>query len=192
MLVLAALLVMADTVVLDNAYVRVTRDGAPCASAATAGCGDRVIVAINDVVMRTGIVERHMKRGDIAVFQPGQSYEAPSSGEYFEVAFKPGHPPVVGPKELIRPAKNEVLFENARIFVFEEKLAVGDMRARHSHSQRVVIQLNRTKLQQWPEGEPEILRDIEPDRPGFNQPVIHIVKNVGTLPLRGIVVELKS
>jgi hypothetical protein len=132
-----------------------------------------------------------MKRGDIAVFQVGESYQAPSSGDWFEVAFKPGHPPVESPKELIRPAKNEVLFENARFFVFEEKLAVGDTRARHSHSQRVVIQLNRTRLQQWPEGQPEIMRDIEPDKPTFNPPVIHTVKNVGTLPLRGIVLELK-
>jgi len=190
-LALAALVALTDTVVLDNAYVRVTKNGAPCASAATAGCGDRVIVALNDVVMRMGRADRRMKRGDIVVFQVGESYQAPSSGNYFEVAFKRGHPAVQSPRELIRPSKNEVLFENARFFVFEEKLAVGDTRARHSHSQRVVIQLNRTKLQQWAEGQPELMRDIEPDRPGFNPPVIHTVKNVGALPLRGIVIELK-
>ena len=37
----------------------------------------------------------------------------------------------------------------------------------------------------------KIIRDIEPDRVAFNQPVIHTVKNVGDLPLRGIVIELK-
>jgi hypothetical protein len=54
-----------------------------------------------------------------------------------------------------------------------------------------VIQLNRTRLQQWPDGQPELLREIEPDRVGFNPPVIHTVKNVGASSLRGIVIELK-
>jgi hypothetical protein len=184
---LGVIVAVSDTVVFDNAYVRVTRDGSPCAVAATAGCGDRVVVAINDLVMGS----RHMKRGDIAVYPRGESYQRPSSGSWFEVAFKTAHPPVQAAKEQIRPAKNEVLFENARLFIFEERLAVGDTRGRHSHNQRVVIQLNRTKLQQWPEGEPEIMREIEPDRPGFNPPVIHVVKNVGVAALRGIVIELK-
>jgi hypothetical protein len=52
--------------------------------------------------------------------------------------------------------------------------------------------LNRTRLQQRPDGEPEILRDIVPDGAAFNTPVIHVVKNVGPLPLRGIVVEFKQ
>jgi hypothetical protein len=29
------------------------------------------------------------------------------------------------------------------------------------------------------------------DQAAFNQPVIHVVKNVGDKPLRGIVIELK-
>jgi hypothetical protein len=186
LLLIAVAAVLSDSVVFENAYVKVTRDGASCA-AASIGCGDRVIVAINDVVMGT----KRMKRGDIAVFQRGESYQAPTSGSWFEVAFKSSHPPVQAAKEQIRPAKNEVLFENARLFIFEERLPVGDTRARHSHNQRVVIQLNRTRLQQWPEGEPEIMRDIEPDRPGFNPPVIHVVKNVGSAPLRGVVIEMK-
>lgn len=189
-LVLGALLALADTTVLENEYVRVTHDGVRCGAAGTTGCGDRVIVAKGDVTLSQGKTVRHLKRGDIVVFKAGESYTAPS-GEYWEVAWKPFHPPVQSPKELIRPSKNEILFENSHFFVFEEKLAPGDTRARHSHSQRVVIQLNKTMLQQWPEGQPEIMRDIEPDRPGFNPPVIHTVKNVGTLPLRGIVLELK-
>jgi hypothetical protein len=132
-----------------------------------------------------------LKRGDIAVFPAGESYQPPSGGSFFEVAFKPSHPPVESPAELIPPDKNAMLYEGERFFVFEERLAVGDTRPRHSHSQRVVIQLNRTRLQQWPEGEAEVIRDIEPDRVAFNPPVIHTVKNVGGLPLRGIVIEFK-
>jgi hypothetical protein len=55
-----------------------------------------------------------------------------------------------------------------------------------------VIQLNRTRLRQWPDGESDVIRDIEPDRPSFNPPVIHKVENVGDRPLRGIVIEFKA
>jgi hypothetical protein len=176
---------------LENAFVRVTRDAAPCASAALPNCGDRVIVALGNTHVRAGNETRNLARGEIAVFGPGQSYAAPSGGPFFEVAIKPDHPPVVGPPESIAPEKNNVLFDGERLFIFEERLPVGETRARHSHSQRVVIQLNRTRLQQWPDGQSEIMRDIVPDGAAFNQSVIHKVKNVGELPLRGIVIELK-
>ena len=58
-------------------------------------------------------------------------------------------------------------------------------------SERVVIQLNRARLQQWPDGEPEKFVDTVPDRPVFSPPVVHKVKNVGEMPLRGIVIEFK-
>jgi hypothetical protein len=180
-----------ERVALENAYVRVMRDTAPCASAATRGCGDRVLVALGDVVLVSGGSRRTLHRGDIAVFTPGESYQPPTAGAFFEVAIKPDHPPVLAASEFIPPEKNAVRHESERLFIFEERLAVGDTRARHSHNQRVVIQLNRTRLQQWPEGEAEVIRDIEPDRAGFNPPVIHTVKNVGELPLRGIVIELR-
>ena len=190
-LLVAALLLQAQVTVLENAYVRVTPDGAPCASAAVAGCADRVIVAMGDVTLMVGGTRRAMKRGDIAVFHAGESYEAPSGGHYYEVAFKPGHPPVESPADLVPPDKNVTRYDGDHFLVFEERLAVGDTRARHGHSQRVVIQLNDTRLQQWPEGQPEVIRDIAADRPAFNAAVIHTVKNVGQLPLRGIVIELK-
>ncbi len=190
--VLAVWLLQAANPVLENDYVRVTRDAAPCASAAAPGCADRVIVALGDVELRSGSSRRNLTRGDIAVFMAGESYQPPTSGTFFEVAFKVHHPPVESPGELIPPDKNAMLYEGERFFVFEERLTVGDIRPRHSHSQRVVIQLNRTRLQQWPEGQPAIIREIEPDRVTFNPPVIHTVKNVGDLPLRGIVIELKN
>ena len=54
-----------------------------------------------------------------------------------------------------------------------------------------MMQLNRTRLQQWPDGQPEIFVDIVPDRAAFNPPVIHTAKNIGDAPLRGIVIEFK-
>jgi hypothetical protein len=187
------MLMQAPGAALENDYVRVTRDAAPCASASAQGCaGNRVIVALGTLDLRSGSTQRKLARGDVAVFMARQSYEAPTGGPYFEVVIKPNHPPVKAAPELIPPAKNAILYDGKDFFIFEERLPVGDTRARHSHNQRVVIQLNRTRLQQWPEGQAEVVRDIEPDVPGFNQPVIHTVKNVGDLPLRGIVIELKA
>lgn len=191
MILLMFWLLQAPTPALENDYVRVMRDATACASAKAPGCGDRVIVALGDIELRSDKSRRKMTRGDIAVFKPGQSYEPPTGGSYFEVNIKPNHPPVQSPPEIIPPEKNAIRYDGKRFFIFEEKLAVGDTRPRHSHSQRVVMQLNRTRLQQWPDGQPEIFVDIVPDRAAFNPPVIHTAKNVGAAPLRGIVIEFK-
>jgi hypothetical protein len=188
---LALMLFQAPSPALENDYVRAWKDAAPCASAEAPGCSERVIVALGDVQLRAGGAARTLRRGEIAVFAAGESYSAPTGGPYYEVALKAGHPPVQTTREQIPPAKNEIIFDGPNFFVFEEHLEVGDTRARHTHSQRVVIQLNRTRLQQWPDGQPELMRDIEPDGVAFNPPVIHTVRNVGLLPLRGIVIELK-
>ena len=189
----AALMVLqAEAPALENAYVRVTRNGAVCASVQAPGCAtDRVIVALSDVDVNSITGTRRLERGDIAVFGPKESYVQPVAGAYFEVVLKPERPAVLSPKEIIPPEKNAIIHDGDRFFVFEERLQPGDTRARHSHSQRVVIQLNATRLQQWPEGEAEVLRDMRVDQAAFNEPVIHVVKNVGDRPLRGIVIEFK-
>jgi hypothetical protein len=157
-------LLQSNTVALENEYVRVTQDAAPCGSATAPGCGDRVIVALGEIELRFGAASRKMTRGDIAVFKPGESYQPPTGGAFFEVAIKANHPLVESPREIIPPEKNAMRYEGERFFIFEERLDPGDTRARHSHSQRIVVQLNRTRLQQWPEGEPAIFRDIVPRR----------------------------
>jgi hypothetical protein len=175
---------------LENEFVRVSRNAAPCAGASVR-CGDRVVVALSPIEVRSRGGGRKLRRGQIAVFRIGESYEPPARGEFFEVVIKPNHPSVTPQTNFIPPKKNTVLYDGDDFFVFEERLAVRDTRAKHSHRERVVIQLNPTRLQQWPVGQPEIVRDIEPDRAGFNPPVVHTVKNVGKLPLRGIVIEFK-
>jgi hypothetical protein len=182
----------ADAPALENDYVRVTRNGVSCASAQAAGCAtDRIIVALSSVDVNSVHGTRKLVRGDIAVFGPTESYVQPVGGAYFEVVLKADRPAVLSPKENIPPEKNAILHDGDRFFVFEERLAPGDTRARHTHSQRVVIQLNATRLQQWPEDGAEVLRDMRVDQPAFNEPVIHVVKNVGERPLRGIVIEFK-
>lgn len=188
-LLLGAVLAL-DATVLDNDYVRVVRGGAPCAPAGV-GCGERVLVALGPMELEKDGSLRQLSRGQIAVFEAGRKYAPPSKGDYVEVAFKIERPRVQSPDELIPPEKNAILYDGERLFVFEEKLEPGDTRERHSHSQRVVIVINETRLQQWPEGSPEIFKDQVPDTVKFNEPVIHVVKNVGGKPLRNIVIELK-
>jgi hypothetical protein len=191
-LLIVGVLLQADTPALENDYVRVTRNGAHCASAQTPGCAtDRILVALSNVDVNSISGTRRLVRGDIAVFGPAESYVRPVGGSYFEVVLKAGRPAVLSPKENIPPEKNAVLHDGDRFFVFEERLEPGDTRPRHTHSQRVVIQLNPTRLQQWPEGGEEVLRDMRVDQAAFNEPVIHVFKNVGEQPLRGIVIEFK-
>ena len=182
----------ADAPVLENEYVRVTRNGAPCASTQAPGCAtDRVVVALGSVDVNSIRGTQRLRRGDVALFSAKESYVQPVAGAYFEVILKADRPPVKSPKEIIPPDKNAILYDRERFFIFEERLDPGDTRPRHSHGQRVVIQLNPTTLQQWPDGEPEVLRDMRVDQAAFNEPVVHVVKNVGDKPLRGIVIELK-
>ena len=191
-LALIGTLIQPDPAALDNAYVRVTRNAAPCASPKSPGCAtDRIIVALGDVDVNSIAGTKRLKRGEIAVFATADAYVQPVAGAYFEVVLKPDRPPAQSSKEIIPPEKNSALYEGQRFVVFEERLAPGATRPRHSHNQRVVIQLNATTLQQWPEGQPEVTREIVPDQAVFNEPIVHVAKNVGDKPLQGIVIELK-
>jgi hypothetical protein len=185
---LLALLLPATALAIDNDYVRVTRNAATCPEGNMPGCGDRVIVALNDIQMSFGDSRSTLSRGSIMVFEKEKAFQPPV-GEYVEVVIKRGHPPVLSPPEIIPPEKNAMLYEGKDFFVFAERLEPGDTRPRHSHSQRVVIQLNRTRLQQWPDGEPEKIVEIPVESPSFSPPVIHVVKNIGNAPLFGIVIE---
>ena len=177
-------------VALENDYVLVSRNTAPCAAAQTGRCEDRVVLAMGDIELRSAGNSRAMKRGQIAVFKAGESYEPPS-GLYFEVAIKPNHPPVKSPPELIPPPKNMMVFEGAKFFVYEEKLEPGDTRPRHSHSQRVEIRLNNgPMLHQWVYRDGNVT-ESEPAIVNWREPMIHMVKNIGDLALRNFILEFQ-
>lgn len=186
-----AWLLAAATPVLENEYVRVTRDRAVCATAGLPQCGPRVLVALDALDLEVEGIPQRLARGDVAVVAMEESYSIVAGGAFLEVVVKPDHPPAIAPAEHIAPDKNALRHDGGDFFIFEEKLAPGDTRERHSHSQRVVIQLNRTTLQQWPDGAPEVVIETVPDRPGFSPPVVHKVRNIGTLPLRGIIIEFR-
>jgi hypothetical protein len=178
-----------NPVALENEYVRVSRDQAPFAQASTTGSGDRVVVAMGALALKAGSTTKQLTRGQFAVFAPGESYELPTGAAYFEVAIKPDHPPVKSPSELIPPAKNMMMYEGTRFFIYEERLEPGDIRPRHSHCQRVEIRLNNgPMLDQWfdPPAPP-----MQPSIVNFRQPVVHTVRNIGDMPLRNLIIEFK-
>ena len=171
---------------LENEYVRVFKNSAPCAAAA-AGCGDRVVVALGPVVVNG----RKMERGDIQAFKAGEIYGAPKSGDYFEVIIKAGHPRGIPPSTGAPPPPgNKVLYDASDYTVFAERMQVGEYSAPHSHNVRLAIFLNKTQVQQWTDGKSEV-RDLEPDVVMFRPAVIHASKDVGTVPISNILIEFK-
>ena len=150
---------------------------------------DRVIVAVAPLDFMAGDARQNLERGEFFVFGPGDTYQLPAHASFFEVAIKPDHPPVKEPPEIIPPAKNTLLYEGERFFIYEESLNVGDVRPRHSHCQRVEIRLNNG---------PMLEQTFDPPRPpmqpgivNWREPVIHTVRNVGDMPLRNLIVEFK-
>jgi hypothetical protein len=180
---------VAGTAQLDNAYVRVTRNQAPCA-AASAGCGRRIIVALGPVKLTGGRAPRSLSRGDVAVFEAHDSY-AIEGRSFLEVVVKNGHPRATLPAGYVPPQKNALLYDSDDFFIFEEHLEPKDTRPRHGHGQRLVVVVNETRLQQWQDDGQEVFKNQVPDDVHFNEPVAHKVTNVGANPLRNIVIEFK-
>jgi hypothetical protein len=181
----------ASATTLENEYVRATRNAAPCAPASPSACGERVLVALGPIHFDQYGQTRGMGRGEIAVFRWNESYTAPMTGDYVEISIKPEHPPVQPPRVPRPPGKNELLYDGESFFVFEERLVRGDTRPRHSHSQRVVIVLNDTRLQLRADDQPERTCVEMADDVRFSGPVTHTVKTIGEKPLHNIVIELK-
>src|ERR1035437_3211315 len=84
---------------LDNDFVQVFRNNAPCAAAAPS-CGERVVVALGPVEING----QKMERGNIKVFKTGERYSPPKSGDYLQVAIKPWHPKAMAPSAQTPPA----------------------------------------------------------------------------------------
>lgn len=174
---------------LENDYVRVSRNIAPCGIASEGRCEDRVVLAMGDVTLSSDGKKRLIKRGEVAVFGAKQSYEIAVGSPFFEVAIKPKHPPIRAPAERIAAGANLALHQGKTFFIYEEILPVGDTRARHSHAQRVEIRLNNGPMlrqQVWQGGK---MIETEPVIVNWREPVIHVVHNIGDAPLRNFILE---
>jgi len=186
--------VSADSIALENEYVKVMRNSAIYSAANTPGIGTRVIVALSEVETKGSKGLVRLKRSEVAVFLMNESYDKPS-GEFFEVAFKLEHPPLKAPDEWKEPIKNTVVYEDNQLRIFEERLAPGDTRELHSHAQRVVVRLNHVQLTDprfKPNGSPGGGIQV-PNTVKFAEPVVHVVKNLSKdVPLFNIVIEFKT
>src|ERR1700730_16828965 len=171
---------------LENEFVRVSRNTAPCAAAAPS-CGDRVLVALGSIE----VSGQKMERGDVKVFKKGEHYSPPKSGEFLEVDIKPGHPKAIAPGAGTPPApENKILYDGKEFTIFEEKMQPGELSSRHSHNQRLAIFLNRTQVRQWTDGKSET-RELVPDVVTFRPAVVHVSKDVGHIPIHNILIEFK-
>jgi hypothetical protein len=182
-----------DSVALNNDYVRVMRNSTVENASDSEIFGTRVLVALTQLKVTKNKIVKTLNRGEIAVFQPNETYQI-SEGEYFEVAFKKNHPPGKGPDEWLEPVKNNVIYQDELFRIFEERLASGDTRELHSHAQRVVVRLNEVQLtdpRTRPNGTPGGGIQV-PNTVKFAEPVVHVVKNLSKdTPLFNIVLEFK-
>jgi hypothetical protein len=171
---------------LENEYVSVYKNSAPCAATA-ASCGDRVVVALGSVEENG----HRMERGDVQVFKVGEHEALPAGGDYLEVIIRPGHPRGILPSAGAPPPPgNKVLYDGSDYTVFAERMEAGEYSAPHSHNVRLAIFLNKTQVQQWTDGKSEI-RELAPDVVMFRPAVVHASKDVGTAPISNILIEFK-
>ena len=172
--------------VVDNDFVRVFKNNAPCAAAA-ASCGERVVVALGAVEVNG----QKMERGDVKVFKKGESYTPPKSGNFLEVAIKPSHPKVTPPAAgSPPPPDNKALYEGKDFTVFAEVMQPGEYSAPHSHNARLAIFLNDTMVEQWTNGQDET-RELMPDVVTWRPAVVHASKDVGKVPISNLLIEFK-
>ena len=181
-----------DSIEINNPYFYVLRNSSVNVLADTSTVGKRVVVALNSVKIKSGKKTIYLKRGQIAVFQPKETYQV-ISGRFFEAGFKQNHPELKRPEQWIEPTKNIIVYDDPEIRVFEERLDPHSIRDVHSHAQRVVVRLNLVQLT-----DP---RFYEVPKPGtgiqvpntvkYAEPIVHAVKNTSDIPLYNIVIEYK-
>jgi hypothetical protein len=170
----------------DNEFVRVFKNSAPCAAAA-AFCGERVVVALGPLELNG----QKMERGDIKGFKSGERYSAPTRGNFLEISIKPAHPKVMRQAAGTPPAPhNKVLYDAKDITVFEEKMQPDEYDAPHSHNVRLAIFLNDTMVEQWTDGKDET-RELIPDVVTWRPAVVHASKDVGKVPIHNLLIEFK-
>jgi hypothetical protein len=170
----------------ENEFVRVFKNSAPCAAAA-ASCGERVVVALGSVEVNG----RKMERGEIQVFKTGEKYSPPKSGNFLEVSVLPAHPKVLPPAAGTPPPPgNKILYDGKGFTVFAEVMQPGEYSAPHSHNQRLAIFLNNTNVQQWTDGKEET-RELVPDVVTWRPAVVHASKDVGKIPIHNLLIEFK-
>lgn len=183
----------ADSVALENAFVKVMRHSTSGFSENGSVFSKRIIVALTDTKIKSKNGNKTLKRGEVAVFQTGEKYNI-EKGDYFEISIKKNHPTPKGPDKWIEPTKNNIVYNDDEFRIFEERLEPGDTRELHSHAQRIVVRLNEVQLTDprfKPNGTPGGGIQV-PNTVRFAEPMTHVVKNLSQIPLFNIIIEFNT
>lgn len=92
----------------------------------------------------------------------------------------------------IDPTRNKLLFENDRVRVYEVTAPPGDTLKTHSHPAHIVYFLGSSKVKFTGADGKVTEAENKAGTVRWNDPVTHSVENIGTTPIRGVVVELKK
>jgi hypothetical protein len=183
-----------DSIALENDFVRVMKNASVKTATDSDIFGKRIVIALTELKYKNIGEIKTVQRGEIIVFLPEESNSI-QKGDYFEIAFKKIHPEPKAPEVWLEPLKNTIVYEDDLFRVFEERLAAGDTRELHSHSQRVVVRLNKVQLTDprfKPNGTPGEGIQV-PNTVKFAEPMVHVVKNLSTnTPLFNIIIEFKT
>ena len=179
---------LTDTSSFENAYFKILKNGLSDANVD----GARVIVALSNVKIKSDKGNPKIARGAIEVYKKGETFKI-KAGEYFEVLVKNNHPALKKTGKWFEPEKNTVVYDDKEFRVFEERLEAGATRAKHSHAERAVVRLNEVQLTDPTVTEtPAAGVGVQvPNTARFAEPVTHVTKNLGKIPLFNIVIEFK-
>jgi quercetin dioxygenase-like cupin family protein len=85
----------------------------------------------------------------------------------------------------------KVLLENNQVRVLQIESPVGEVTGLHSHPDYVMYPLTDGKLEETIDGKTRIT-EFKAGVPQFMKAVTHTAKNVGSTPMKMIIVELKN
>jgi quercetin dioxygenase-like cupin family protein len=86
----------------------------------------------------------------------------------------------------------KVLIDNDQVRVIQLESPVGEATALHSHPAYLIYPLTDGKMEETVSGKPVSIIEFKAGEPKYMPAVTHIAKNVGTKPMKMILVELKT
>jgi quercetin dioxygenase-like cupin family protein len=86
----------------------------------------------------------------------------------------------------------KVLLDNDQVRVIQVESPVGEATGLHSHPAYVIYPLTDGKLEETVQGKPVTTVIFKAGEPKYMPAVTHVAKNVGTSPMKLILVELKT
>jgi quercetin dioxygenase-like cupin family protein len=84
------------------------------------------------------------------------------------------------------------IFENARVRMMEVMFAPGDSIAFHAHPDHAVYVVNGGTLRVTESNGTSMVAELKPGQPLWFDATTHAAKNIGTTPMKLLVVELKE